>query len=98
MQALVLLLPALLADGRVVVVERVRVALLHGVLAIDAVRELLVLLGQADVLTLADLEGVGEVFVVVAAGQEVVDFDAHVWYRVLVVVDGYDRVRVGLSG
>ena len=54
------------------------VALLHGVLAIDAVREPLVLLAQADVLALADLERVGEVFVVVAAGQKVVDLDAHV--------------------
>ena len=77
-QTLVLLLPALLADRRIVIVERVGVALLHGVLAIDAVREPLVLLAQADVLALADLEWVGKVFVVVAAGQKVVDLDAHV--------------------
>lgn len=79
-QTIVLLLPALLANSRVVVVERVGVALLHRVLAIDAVREPLVLLGQADVLALADLEWVGEVFIIVAAGQKVVDLDAHIGF------------------
>ena len=77
-QTLILLLPALLANRRIVVVEGMIVALLHGVLAVDAVREPLVLLAQADVLALADLKRVGKVFVVVAAGQEVVDLDAHV--------------------
>lgn len=62
------------------------IALLHRVLAVDAVRESLVCIAQADVLALADLERVGEVFVVVAAGQEVVNFDAHVWCCFLVTV------------
>ena len=55
------------------------VALLDRVLAVDAVRESLVLIGQANVLALADFERVGEVFVVVAASQEVVDLDAHIF-------------------
>jgi len=67
-QTLILLLPALLANLRIIVVERVGVALLDRVLAVDAVREPLVLIGQADVLALADFERVGEVFVVVAVG------------------------------
>lgn len=63
------------------------VALLHRVLAVDAIQEPLVLLAQADVLALADLKRVGEIFVVVAAGQEVVDLDAHVvfWCGSLIV-------------
>lgn len=44
------------------------VALLYGVLAVDTVRESLVRIAQADEPALADLEGVGEVFIVVAAG------------------------------
>lgn len=68
LRTLVLLLPAVLTNRGIVVVKGLRVVLPHDVLAIDAIRKVLLGMGKCHVVTFLHLEWFWEVFVVVVAG------------------------------
>lgn len=80
-QPLVLLLPTVLTNSRVIVVERLHRIHQNTMRPVDAVPVPLLPRVQARIDALLDLVGLLKIVVVVAAREEVVDFDAHdaVW-------------------